>query len=97
MNLTSLITAPARLALTLGSRAAGLIQGRLGGGSRVDDETLQRHVEADVYGARNVTKSKVQIEVNDGVVWLRGEVKSESAVQEVESRAQAIEDRKSVV
>jgi hypothetical protein len=90
MNLTSLITAPARLALTLGSRAAGLLQGRLGGGSRVDDETLQRNVEADVYGSRNVAKSKVQIEVNDGVVWLRGEVKSKSVLEEVESRAAAI-------
>lgn len=96
MNLTSLITAPARLALTLGSRAAGLIQGRLGGGSRVDDETLRRNVEADVYGSRNVTRSKVQIEVNDGVVWLRGEVKSQSAVQEVESRAAAIDGTRRV-
>ncbi|HEX8647444.1 MAG TPA: BON domain-containing protein [Thermoleophilaceae bacterium] len=87
MNLTSLITAPARLALALGGRVAGL----LGGGGQIDDETLQRHVEADVYGSRNVTKSKVQIEVNEGVVWLRGEVKSEAVVNEVEQRAAAID------
>lgn len=87
MNLTSLITAPARLALALGSRVAGLF----GGGGQIDDETLQRRVEADVYGSRRVTKSKVQIEVNEGVVWLRGEAKSQAVVDEVEQRAAAID------
>jgi hypothetical protein len=91
MNLASLITAPARLALTLGGRFAGLVQGRLGGGSQIDDDTLQRHVEADLYGSRKVTRSKVQIEVNEGVVWLRGEVKSQAVADEAESRAQAID------
>lgn len=89
MNLTSIITAPARLALALGGRAAGLVQGRLGGGAEVDDDTLQRQVEADVFGSRQVARSKVQVEVNDGVVWLRGEVKSEAVAGEVESRAAA--------
>ena len=96
MNLTSLITAPARLALTLGGRVAGLVQGRLGGGRQIDDDTLQRHVEADVFGSRKVTKSKVQVEVNEGVVWLRGEVKSEAVIEEVESRAAAIDGVKRV-
>jgi hypothetical protein len=91
MNLTSLITAPARLALTLGGRVAGLVQGRLGGGQQVDDDTLQRNVEADVFGSRKVTKSKVQVEVNDGVVWLRGEVTSDAVLEEIESRAGAID------
>jgi hypothetical protein len=91
MNLTSLITAPARLALSLGGRVAGLAKGRLGGGPAIDDDTLQRRVEADLFGSRKVAKTKVQIEVNDGVVWLRGEVKSDAVAEEAESRAGAIE------
>jgi hypothetical protein len=91
MNFTSLITAPARLALTLGGRVAGLVQGRLGGGSQIDDDTLQRYVEADLYGSRKVTKSKVQVEVNEGVVWLRGEVKSQAVADEAETRAATID------
>lgn len=90
MNLTTLITGPARLALTLGGRVAGLVQGRLGG-QQIDDETLKRRVEADIFGSRRVTRGKVEIEVNEGVVWLRGEVKSEDVLEEVEARAGAIE------
>lgn len=91
MNITSLITAPARLALTIGGRVAGLARGRLGGGPAIDDDTIQRHVEADLFGSRKVARSKVQVEVNDGVVWIRGEVKSDAVVAEAESRAAAID------
>ena len=91
MNLTSLITAPARLALTIGGRLAEVARGRLGGGPAIDDDTIQRHVEADLFGSRRVARSKVQVEVNDGVVWIRGEVKSDAVVEEAESRAAAID------
>lgn len=91
MNLTSLITGPARLGLTIGARVAGLVQSRLGGGQQIDDSTIQHRVEADVFGSRRVTKGKVEIEVNEGVVWVRGEVKSKSVADEVESRARAID------
>jgi hypothetical protein len=91
MDLFSLITAPARLGLTLGGQLAGLIQGRLGGTTQVDDATIERNVEADVFGSRRVPKGKVAIEVAEGVVWLRGEVKSSSVVEEVEARALAVD------
>jgi hypothetical protein len=91
MNLNSLITGPARLGLTLGGRLFGLIQSRLGGSPQIDDETLRSQVEADVLGSRRVTKGRVQIEVAEGVVWVRGEVKSASVSEEVEARAAAIE------
>jgi type IV secretory pathway VirB10-like protein len=89
MNLNSLITAPARIGLALGGRIAGLIQGRLGG-QQPDDDTIKQQVEADVFSSRRVARAKVQIEVTEGVVWVRGEVKSASIVEEVESRAAAI-------
>ena len=91
MNPTSLITAPARLGLALGGRLIGLLRGRFDGSPQIDDETLERQVEADVFGSRRVARSKVQIEVAEGVVWLRGEVKSASVSEEVEARAGAIE------
>ena len=96
MNLNSLITGPARLGLTIGGRVLGLIQSRLGGTPQVDDETLKRQVEADVFGSRRVPKGKVQVEVAEGVVWLRGEVKSGSIADEVEARAGAIDGVKRV-
>ena len=90
MNLNSLITAPARLGLTLGSRAIGLIRSRLGGG-RIDDATLQRSVEAEVLASRRAPKGKVEVAVTEGVVWLRGEVKAQAAVDELETRARSVE------
>jgi hypothetical protein len=92
MNLNSLITGPARLGLSLGGRVLGLIQSRLGGGPQIDDATLERQVAADVFGSRGVTKGKVQIEVAEAVVWIRGEVKSASVSEDVEARAAAVTD-----
>jgi hypothetical protein len=95
MNLNSLITAPARLGLTIGGRVAGLIQSRFGG-TQPDDDTIKQQVEADVFSSRRVARAKVQVEVTEGVVWVRGEVKSSSVVEEVESRAAAIDGVKRV-
>jgi len=90
MNLNSLITGPARLGLSLGSKAIDQIRGRLGGGRGVDDETLQRDVEAEVFRSRKIARRTVQLEVVDGVVWLRGEVKTAAVVQESEATASAV-------
>lgn len=95
MNLNSLITAPARLGLAIGGRVAGLIQSRFGG-SQPDDDTIKQQVEADVFSSRRVARAKVQVEVTEGVVWVRGEVKSASIVEEVGSRAAAIHGVKRV-
>ena len=91
MNLNSLITGPARLGLTIGGRVIGLIQSRLSGSRQVDDATLKRQVEADVFSSSRVARTKVEVEVAEGVVWLRGEVKSASVSEELESRAGAID------
>jgi len=90
MNLNSLITGPARLGLSLGSKAIDQIRGRLGGGRGVDDETLQRDVEAEVFRSRKIARRTVELEVVDGVVWLRGEVKTAAVVQEAEATASAV-------
>ena len=91
MDLTQLITAPARLGLTLGSRAFDLVRERLGGGPRVDDNILQRNVEAEVMASRRAPKGEIEINVTEAVVWLRGEVRTEAAVEELESRASSVD------
>ena len=90
MNLNSLITGPARLGLTLANTAFGLVRGRLGG-TEIDDSTLQRSVEGEVMASRRAPKGKVEVNVTEGVVWLRGEVKTQTAVDELESRARSVE------
>ena len=95
MNLNSLITAPARLGLGLGRRIVGLLQDGLGG-RQVDDETIQQQVEDDIFSSRRASTSKVEVEVVEGVVWLRGEVRSASALEEIESLSGAIEGVKRV-
>ena len=96
MNLNSLITAPARIGLSLGGRIAGLIRDRIAGSQQPDDDALQQQVEGEVFASRRVARSKVQVEVTEGVVWLRGEVKSGAIAEEVEARAGAIEAVKRV-
>jgi hypothetical protein len=91
MNLNSLITAPARLGLKLGARAFGIVRDLLGSGPRVDDNLLLRNVEAEVMASRRAPKGKIDIDVTEGVVWLRGEVRSQAAVEELESRAASVD------
>ncbi|HEX8052580.1 MAG TPA: BON domain-containing protein [Thermoleophilaceae bacterium] len=90
MNFNSLITGPARLGLTLAARGLGLVRGRFGT-TQVDDTTLQRSVEAEVFASRRAPKGQIEVNVTEGVVWLRGEVKTQSAVNELESRARSVE------
>jgi BON domain len=91
MNFSSLITAPARLGLTLGARAFGFVREHLGGRPRVEDNILQRNVEAEVMASRRAPKGKIEIDVTEGVVWLRGEVRSRAAIEELESRASSVD------
>jgi hypothetical protein len=86
MNLNSLITAPARLGLSLAGGIVGAVRGR-SGARKVDDETLQRNVEAEVFASRRIARSRVELSVTDGVVWLRGEVRARSAIEDAEVRA----------
>ena len=90
MNLNSLITGPARLGLTLGSKVFDLVRSRFGG-VEIDDATLKRSVEAEVLASRRAPKGKVEIEVVEGVVWMRGEVRSKAAVDELETRARSVD------
>jgi hypothetical protein len=91
MNLNSLITGAARLGLALGARVLGLVRGRLGGSPRIDDETLRSRVEAATFASGRVRRHDVEIDVTEGVVWLRGEAASTALADECEARAGAVD------
>ena len=107
MNLTSLITAPARAGLSIGRRAFDIATGRstqavgaarrrFGASPELDDVTLARKVETEIFRSRRVAKGKIDVNVVDGVVWLRGEAKNPELINEIEAKAAAIPEVKRV-
>jgi hypothetical protein len=118
MNLTSLITLPARLGYEAARRTLDLAAGAgrligLGGDSAtpapptaerepepprrparpkpgMDDVTLTRKVETEIFRVRGVAKGKIDVNAADGVVWLRGEAKTPELIKRIEKRAAAI-------
>src|SRR4051812_14607311 len=107
MNLTSLITLPARLGYEATRRAldlaagAGRATGLFGGSDEpapatpepkaprrptrpkrgMDDVTLTRKVETEIFRVRGVAKGKIDVNAADGVVWLRGEAKTPDLIK----------------
>ena len=51
---------------------------------------IARKVESIIFRDRKVAKGKVDVNVADGVVWLRGEVKTPDLVKQLEARAREI-------
>jgi hypothetical protein len=117
MNLTSIITLPARLGYEVTRRGldlaagAGRTVGLFGGSDEpvaeaepkpkaarrptrpkpgMDDVTLTRKVETEIFRVRGVAKGKIDVNAADGVVWLRGEAKTPELIKRVEARAAAI-------
>jgi hypothetical protein len=62
----------------------------------IDDVTLTRKVESVIFRDRTIPKGKVDVNVADGVVWLRGEVKHPRQMQQLVARARAIPQVRSV-
>ena len=62
----------------------------------LDDVTIARKVESVIFRDRRVSKGKVDVNVADGVVWLRGEVKNPELVKQVEARAREVPEVKGV-
>src|SRR5215218_8975839 len=51
----------------------------------LDDVAIARKVESAIFRGRRVAKGKVDVNVADGVVWLRGEVRTPDLVKQVEN------------
>lgn len=80
-------------------RGYGLIQqarSRTRGGGELDDTTLARKVETVLFRGPRAPKSKVNVNVVEGVVYLRGEVKQPADVKRLESEALAIPEVRGV-
>jgi hypothetical protein len=62
----------------------------------LDDVTIARKVESVIFREPGVAKGKVDVNVADGVVWLRGEVKTPDLVKQLEAGAREIPEVKGV-
>jgi BON domain len=62
----------------------------------LDDVTIARKVESIVFRGRKVAKGKVDVNVADGVVWLRGEVKTPNLIKDLEARAREVPEVRGV-
>jgi BON domain len=56
----------------------------------LDDVAIARKVESVIFRDRQVAKGKVNVNVADGVVWLRGEVRTPALVNRLEEQAAEI-------
>jgi hypothetical protein len=62
----------------------------------LDDVTITRKVETEIFRGSKVAKGKISVNTADGVVWLRGEVKNPEQVKDLEAKAAAIPEVKRV-
>jgi hypothetical protein len=62
----------------------------------LDDVTITRKVESEIFRGSKVNKGKISVNTADGVVWLRGEAKNPEQVKELEAKALAIPEVKRV-
>jgi hypothetical protein len=63
---------------------------------QLDDVTITRKVETEIFRGTKVAKGKISVNTADGVVWLRGEVKNPQQVKDLEAKAAAIPEVKRV-
>ena len=89
---------PARL----GARLAGSLLGRdrpdppPPAPKDLDDVTIARKVESTVFRESRASKSKVDVNVASGIVYLRGEVKTPDLIKELEADTRAIPEVRGV-
>jgi hypothetical protein len=56
----------------------------------MDDATLARKVETEIFRIRGIAKGKIDVNAADGVVWLRGQVTRLEQMRELEERARHV-------
>ena len=80
-------------------RAKGAVQGAAStvtGGRDYDDVTLARKVETELFRPADVPKGAISVNVNDGVVELRGELADQAQIDELGVTARKISGVKDV-
>jgi osmotically-inducible protein OsmY len=56
-----------------------------------DDVTLARKVESEIFRGADVPKGQINVNVEDGVVYLRGELEQRDLIQDLESQARNVQ------
>ena len=65
--------------------------GREPAGERLNDAGLQAKVESELFRSVDAPKDKVSVNVEDGVVYLRGEMEDRSAIERLREAAAKID------
>lgn len=106
-----IVLGPARIAGRMGRRVVGGAVGVLGDARQLgrprkpgetaakpemDDVTLARKVETEIFRGSRAPRSTVNVNVVDGVVWLRGEVKRPEQIRRLEQKAAAVPEVRGV-
>jgi osmotically-inducible protein OsmY len=79
-------------------KAAGKAKGAVSsvGGTDYDDVTLARKVESEIFRPADVPKGAISVNVNDGVVELRGEIADQKQIEELGTAAGKVDGVKDV-
>ncbi len=56
-----------------------------------DDVTLARKVESEIFRDPDVPKGQININAEDGVVFLRGEVEQRDLIEDLEGKARGVQ------
>ena len=56
-----------------------------------DDVTLARKVETEIFRDTDVPKGKINVNVEDGVVYLRGELEQPDLIDDLEKQAHKVQ------
>jgi hypothetical protein len=62
----------------------------------MDDVTLARKVETEIFRPQGAPKGKIDVNAVEGVVWLRGEVKNQGQSTKIEAQVRAIPEVRGV-
>jgi osmotically-inducible protein OsmY len=77
-------------------KAAGKAKSAVSGRKDYDDVTLARKVESELFRPADVPKGSISVNVNDGVVELRGELSDQKQIDELGDTAKKIDGVKDV-
>jgi osmotically-inducible protein OsmY len=67
------------------------VQDRAPAGERLNDPGLQAKVESEIFRADDAPKDKVSVNVEDGVVYLRGELDDPAAAESLREAASRVD------
>ena len=86
------------LSKVIGRKAAGKAKGAVTSvkSKDYDDVTLARKVESEIFRPADVPKGSISVNVNDGVVELRGEIPDQKQIDELGESAKKVDGVKDV-